>query len=173
MEVGGKGYIADYKPFNFVDGEGVRCSLYVSGCHLHCQGCFNERAQSFTYGFLYSKELEETIMQDLAQPYVQGLSLLGGEPFLNLQICLPLVRRMKEELPQKDLWVWTGYRFEKLQQHPLQKELLSYVDVLIDCPYIEAQKTLNQSFYGSKNQRMIDVPISLRTQRIHLWSEEK
>ncbi|MDU1630786.1 MAG: 4Fe-4S single cluster domain-containing protein, partial [Lactococcus lactis] len=76
-------YIADYKPFNFVDGEGVRCSLYVSGCMFHCEGCYNQATWSFRYGRPYTKELEDKIMADLAEPYVQGLTLLGGEPFLN------------------------------------------------------------------------------------------
>ena len=85
-----QGRIIDYKAFNFVDGEGVRNSLYVAGCMFHCEGCYNVATWSFNAGIPYTKELEEQIMADLAQPYVQGLTLLGGEPFLNTGILLPL-----------------------------------------------------------------------------------
>ncbi|MEG0267762.1 MAG: 4Fe-4S single cluster domain-containing protein, partial [Carnobacterium sp.] len=89
--------VADYKPFNFVDGEGVRCSLYVSGCLFACKGCYNKIAQNFDYGQLYTTALEDQIMADLSQTYVQGLTLLGGEPFLNTGITVPLAKRVKEE----------------------------------------------------------------------------
>ena len=89
-----QGRIIDYKAFNFVDGEGVRNSLYVSGCMFHCEGCYNAATWSFKAGIPYTKELEEQIIQDLAQPYVQGLTLLGGEPFLNTGILTPLVKRI-------------------------------------------------------------------------------
>ena len=104
-----KGRIIDYKAFNFVDGEGVRNSLYVSGCMFHCEGCYNAATWSFNAGIPYTQELEEQIMKDLAEPYVQGLTLLGGEPFLNTGILLPLVKRIRRELPDKDIWSWTGY----------------------------------------------------------------
>lgn len=89
--------IADYKPFNFVDGEGVRCSLYVSGCRFACPGCYNRVAQNFRYGKPYTQELEDQIMTDLSQSYVQGLTLLGGEPFLNTQVCIRLCKRIRQE----------------------------------------------------------------------------
>ena len=107
-----QGRIIDYKAFNFVDGEGVRNSLYVSGCMFHCEGCYNAATWSFKAGIPYTKELEEQIMRDLAQPYVQGLTLLGGEPFLNTGILIPLVKRIREELPEKDIWSWTGYTID-------------------------------------------------------------
>lgn len=171
MDTQGKGYIADYKPFNFVDGEGVRCSLYVSGCHLHCPHCFNKKAQSFSYGHLYDEQLEEQILADLSQSYVQGLSLLGGEPFLNLAICLPLVKKVKAYYPTKDIWVWSGFSFEELKQNYEQCQLLNNIDVLVDGPYIEEKKILNQSFYGSSNQRIIDVQSSLQQQSLILWKD--
>ena len=90
-------YIADYKPFNFVDGEGVRCSLYVSGCLFNCPGCYNKAAQNFHYGQPYSQELEDQIIEDLDHDYVQGLTLLGGEPFLNTQVCLKIIKRVRKE----------------------------------------------------------------------------
>ena len=131
-----KGRIIDYKAFNFVDGEGVRNSLYVSGCMFHCEGCYNVATWSFNAGIPYTAELEEQIMEDLAQPYVQGLTLLGGEPFLNTGILLPLVKRIRKELPDKDIWSWTGYTWEEMMlETPDKLELLSLVDILVDGRY--------------------------------------
>ncbi|WP_456071324.1 4Fe-4S single cluster domain-containing protein [Flaviflexus ciconiae] len=108
-------YIADYKPFNFVDGEGVRCSLYVSGCPFKCPGCYNEAAQSFRYGKKYDEELEERIFADVAQPYVAGLSFVGGEPFLATPVLLRIARRLREEFgDEKTIWIWSGYTYEQL-----------------------------------------------------------
>ena len=105
--------IADYKPFNFVDGEGVRNSLYVSGCLFACEGCYNKIIQSFNYGSPYTKDLEDRIITDLSHSYVQGLTLLGGEPFLNTEICLSLVKRVRKEFGrEKDIWSWTGYTWD-------------------------------------------------------------
>lgn len=152
-------YVADYKPFNFVDGEGVRCSLYVSGCPFKCPGCYNEAAQSFRYGKSYNAELEEKILADLAQPYVAGLSLLGGEPMLATPILLPLVRRVRAEFGDtKDIWVWSGYTFERLMIDTSDKhELLELCDVLVDGPFIKQLYHHDLAFRGSKNQRIIDL----------------
>jgi len=167
-----QGYIADYKPFNFVDGEGVRCSLYVSGCLFHCPGCYNEAAWSFHYGQPYSTELEERIMVDLAQPYVQGLTLLGGEPFLNTGILIPLLQRIRRELPEKDIWSWTGYTWEELQLESADKlELLALVDILVDGRFELAKKNLNLQFRGSSNQRIIDVRQSYAGGALHIWDK--
>lgn len=158
--------IADYKPFTFVDGPGVRCALYVAGCPFRCLGCYNSAAQSFRYGSAYTAELEDRILTDLAQPYVAGLSLLGGEPFLNTGVCLSLARRTRQELPSKNLWGWTGYTWEQLQTsiacgNTDQAELLSLLDVLVDGPYQQADYDSQLAFRGSRNQRLIDVPASL------------
>ncbi|RKV70292.1 MAG: anaerobic ribonucleoside-triphosphate reductase activating protein, partial [Streptococcus sp.] len=108
--------------------EGVRNSLYVSGCMFHCEGCYNVATWSFNAGIPYTAELEEQIMVDLAQPYVQGLTLLGGEPFLNTGILLPLVKRIRKELPDKDIWSWTGYTWEEMMlETPDKLELLSLI----------------------------------------------
>ncbi|WP_062292462.1 anaerobic ribonucleoside-triphosphate reductase activating protein [Demequina phytophila] len=161
-----QGYVADYKPFVFVDGEGVRCSLYVAGCLFACEGCFNEDAWSFRCGEPYTLELESRILEDLAHPAVQGLSLLGGEPFLNTGTCLSLVRRMPAELPGKDVWCWSGYTFEELLgESPDKRELLSLVDVLVDGPFDLAERDLTVPFRGSRNQRVLDVPASLAAGR--------
>lgn len=165
-------YIADYKPFNFVDGEGVRCSLYVSGCMFHCEGCYNQATWSFRYGTPYTQALEERIILDLSQPYVQGLTLLGGEPFLNTGTLLPLIKRVRKELPNKDIWSWTGYSWEELQLETEDKlEMLSLIDILVDGRFELAKKNLNLQFRGSSNQRIIDVKSSIKEGQIHIWDK--
>lgn len=165
------GYVADYKPFNFVDGEGVRCSLYVSGCPFHCPGCYNRAAQNFHYGTPYTAELEDQIIEDLAHDYVQGLTLLGGEPFLNTQVCLRLVKRIRREFGhQKDVWSWTGYTWDELQKETAdKKELLGLIDILVDGRFLLAEKDLTLQFRGSANQRIIDVPKSLAANQVVIW----
>lgn len=167
------GYVASYKPFNFVDGEGVRCSLYVSGCKFNCPGCYNKVVQNFHYGQPYTQELEDRIIKDLAQPYVQGLTLLGGEPFLNTQVCLKLCRRVRAEFGHdKDIWSWTGYKWAELMQESADKlELLDLLDILIDGRFLEAEKDLTLQFRGSANQRIIDVPASLAAGQVKIWSK--
>ena len=165
--------IADYKPFNFVDGEGVRCSLYVSGCKFACPGCYNKVAQNFNYGFDYTKELEDQIISDLSHDYVQGLTLLGGEPFLNTQVCLPLVERIRKEYgTSKDIWSWSGYTFEELLLDSKDKlELLSKIDILVDGRFQEGLKDLTLQFRGSSNQRIIDVQRSLAAGEVVSWDK--
>ena len=166
-----QGRIIDYKAFNFVDGEGVRNSLYVSGCMFHCEGCYNA-AWSFKAGMPYTKELEEQIMQDLAQPYVQGLTLLGGEPFLNTGILIPLVKRIREELPEKDIWSWTGYTWEELMlETPDKIELLHLIDILVDGRFDITKKNLMLQFRGSSNQRIIDVKKSFNQGEVVIWDK--
>lgn len=168
-----RGQVADYKPFSMVDGEGVRCSLYVSGCLFACEGCFNEAAWSFRYGTAYDEALEERIVGDLGQGYVQGLSLLGGEPFLNTAVCLSLVRRLRREFgAAKDVWCWTGYRLEELLAigTPEQLELLRQVDVLVDGPFELSLRDLRLQFRGSSNQRVLNVAASLSAGDAVEWS---
>ncbi|WP_230198292.1 anaerobic ribonucleoside-triphosphate reductase activating protein [Flaviflexus massiliensis] len=165
------GYVADYKPFNFVDGEGVRCSLYVSGCPFKCPGCYNEAAQSFRYGNGYTDELEDRIIRDLAQPYVAGLSLLGGEPFLSAPILLPLVKRVRATFgEEKTVWIWSGYTYERLLIETAdKKELLELCDVLVDGPFIQRLYHHDLAFRGSSNQRIIDLPASREAGEAVLW----
>ncbi|WP_270222760.1 anaerobic ribonucleoside-triphosphate reductase activating protein [Lacticaseibacillus paracasei] len=163
--------IADYKPFNFVDGEGVRCSLYVSGCRFACPGCYNRVAQNFRYGKPYTQELEDQIMTDLSQSYVQGLTLLGGEPFLNTQVCIRLCKRIRQEFGhEKDIWSWSGYTYDELIQDSDDKlELLKLIDILVDGRFLLAQKDLTLQFRGSANQRIIDVPATMAAGEVKLW----
>ncbi len=165
-------YVAEYKPFSFVDGEGVRCSLYVSGCLFKCDNCFNEAAWSFKRGVPFSTELEDRIMADLAHESVAGLSLLGGEPFLNTQVALSVVRRLRAEYGDtKSVWSWTGYTFEELVVDSADKqELLSHLDVLIDGRYEHENRDLSLPFRGSRNQRVLDARLSLAEARAVGWA---
>lgn len=167
------GYIADYKPYNFVDGEGVRCSLYVSGCPFACRGCYNKAAQDFSYGQPYTKQLEDQIISDLKADYCQGLTLLGGEPFLNTQVTLSLCKRVREEFGStKDIWSWSGYTFQELMKSSPDKiALLNLIDVLVDGRFVEAKKDLNLAFRGSSNQKIIDVQKSLQSNQLSLWND--
>ncbi len=165
-------YVADYKPFSFTDGEGVRSSLYVSGCLFKCENCFNEAAWSFKRGVPFTRELEDRIMADLAHESVAGLSLLGGEPFLNTQVALSVVRRLRAEFgDSKTIWSWTGYTFEEIVVDSEDKrELLSYLDVMIDGRYEHEQRDLTLPFRGSRNQRVLDAPASLAAGGAVAWS---
>ncbi|TFC91214.1 MULTISPECIES: anaerobic ribonucleoside-triphosphate reductase activating protein [Cryobacterium] len=168
-------YVGDYKPFVFVDGEGVRCSLYLSGCLFACEGCFNEATWSFRYGQPYTPELEDQILADLGQEYVQGITLLGGEPFLNTGVCLALLDRVHRELgTSKDVWCWTGYTFDELLLDSEDKlALLGSVDVLVDGRFELAKRDPGLQFRGSSNQRIIDVKASLRSGQVTLWGSLK
>lgn len=165
--------IADYKAFNFVDGEGVRNSLYVSGCLFACEGCFNKAVQNFRYGVPFTKELEDQIIDDLRHDYVQGLTLLGGEPFLNTPVCLQVVKRVRQEFGDtKDIWSWSGYTFEELLQETEDKlALLSSIDILVDGRFELSKRNLNLQFRGSSNQRIIDVPKSLEAGKAVIWDK--
>lgn len=165
--------IADYKAFNFVDGEGVRNSLYVSGCLFACEGCFNKAVQNFNYGTPFTESLMNQIIEDLSHDYVQGLTLLGGEPFLNTDVCLSVVKRVRETFSSaKDIWSWSGYTFEELLlETPDKLELLHSIDILVDGRFELAKRNLNLQFRGSSNQRIIDVPKSLAAGKAVIWEK--
>lgn len=165
--------IADYKAFNFVDGEGVRNSLYVSGCLFACEGCFNKAVQNFNYGTPFTESLMNQIIEDLSHDYVQGLTLLGGEPFLNTDVCLSVVKRVRETFGSaKDIWSWSGYTFEELLlETPDKLELLYSIDILVDGRFELAKRNLNLQFRGSSNQRIIDVPKSLAAGKAVIWEK--
>ncbi len=150
---------ADYKPFQFVDGEGVRCSIYLSGCLFACKECFNESIQNFNAGNPYTMDLEDKIIEDLGNSYVQGLTLLGGEPFLNTQVAIQLAERVRKEFGnEKDIWVYSGYTYEQLlRSSEDKKKLLDLCDVLVDGPFMILLKDLSLRFRGSSNQRIIDI----------------
>ncbi|WP_461203207.1 anaerobic ribonucleoside-triphosphate reductase activating protein [Enterococcus sp. N342-3-1-2] len=167
--------IADYKAYNFVDGEGIRNSLYVSGCLFACEGCFNKAVQNFNYGVPFTPELEQQIIDDLRPDYVQGLTLLGGEPFLNTPVCLQVVDRVRKEFGRsKDIWSWSGYTYEELLEDTEDKlELLSKIDILVDGRFELSKRNLNLQFRGSSNQRIIDVAASKAQGEAVIWAKCK
>lgn len=170
-----KNIVADYKRFIVTDGEGIRCSLYVSGCPFHCDECYNSSIWDFQAGHEYTQELEDAIIADLRLDYVQGLTLLGGEPLLNTPMLLQLTNRIRHEFGHtKDIWAWTGYTWEELMREgetPDKIELLHNIDILVDGRYI---KTLHDSllqFRGSSNQRILDVAASFETGKPVIWDK--
>ena len=151
------------KPCDIANGEGVRVSLFVSGCTHHCKGCFNPSTWDFAAGEPFTPEVEERILSLLAPDYIQGLSLLGGEPFEpeNQVVLAPFVRRVRERLPGKNVWCYTGCVLERDLRAPTRwrtavtDDLLSMIDVLVDGPFVEALKDISLPFRGSSNQRIL------------------
>jgi anaerobic ribonucleoside-triphosphate reductase activating protein len=166
------------KKTDIANGSGVRVSLFVSGCTHHCKGCFNPETWNFGYGKPFTKETEEELLKALSQSYINGLSLLGGEPMEpdNQRVLLPFVKRFKELFPQKDIWCYTGYDYEKellcdsRARCECTDELLSYIDVLVDREFIEELKDISLQFRGSSNQRIIDVKASIASGTVCDWS---
>ncbi len=169
---------AEIKHCDIANGTGVRTSLFVSGCRRKCPGCFNLVAWDFGYGYDFTPEVEDEIIDSLRPSYIAGLSLLGGEPMEpeNQAALLPFVRRVKEELPEKDVWVFSGFTWEELVGGPGETgdtpELLSLVDVLVDGPYVDELRDITLRFHGSSNQRVIDVPASLAAGEVVSWSDD-
>ena len=159
---------ATIKKNDIANGEGVRVSLFVSGCRHHCKNCFNREAWDFGYGAPYTEAIEEDILSSLSPLYVSGLSLLGGEPFEpeNQETLLALVKKVRARYPEKNIWCYTGFLFENNRQgsvgdEKVANELLSHIDVLVDGKFVEELKDLSLLFRGSSNQRILDVKKSL------------
>lgn len=157
---------ADIKKVDVANGPGVRVSLFVSGCTHRCKECFNPETWDFNFGSPFGEAETERIMTFLAPDHIRGLSLLGGEPFEpdNQSAVLELVRRVREELPKKTVWCYTGYLYEELADNRIghhSRSLLEQLDVLVDGPFVLEKKDLGLRFRGSNNQRIIDVPASL------------
>lgn len=170
---------ASIKNCDIANGPGVRVSLFVSGCTHRCKGCFNEIAWDFDYGEPFTRQTVDRILAMLAPSYVKGLTLLGGEPFepQNQPAIVDLLRQVKAKYPEKSIWAFSGYLFDRdilsgrLGDPAVTKEFLQYLDVLVDGPFIEAKKNLSLRFRGSENQRLIDVPASLSQGKVILWED--
>lgn len=170
---------AAIKQADVANGPGVRVTLFVSGCTHHCKGCFNSEAWDFDYGDEFTQETQEEILRLLQPNYITGLTLLGGEPMepVNQEGLLPLIRKVRERLPQKSIWCFTGYDFERdilgkmFPSLDVTRELVSLFDVMVDGPFIEEKKNLRLKFRGSENQRILDVKRSLKAGAA-VWCEE-
>ena len=170
-------HYADIKKADIANGLGVRVSVFVSGCHHQCKNCFNKEAWDFNYGKEFTQEEIDKVLKELDNPYVSGLSLLGGEPLehINQQGLLPLVKQVKEKYPDKNIWCYTGYTFDSDVMDDMCKkwketpELLSYIDVIVDGKFEEEKKSAKLRFRGSSNQRIIDVPKSIKENKAVLF----
>lgn len=167
---------ADIKRVDVANGPGVRVSLFVSGCTHRCPGCFNPETWDFQFGAPFGEEQIQEILGYLRPNHIKGLSLLGGEPFEpeNQLAVLELVRRVRAELPQKDIWCYSGYLFEALAEGKIgthSRPLLEQIDVLVDGPFVLERKNLGLRFRGSDNQRIIQVQNSLNIGSIVLWDD--
>ncbi len=170
---------ATIKNNDIANGPGVRVSLFVSGCTHHCKGCFNEVAWDFHYGEPFTQEVAESILDMVGQAHIKGVTLLGGEPFepQNQPVLLDLLRQIRAKYPEKSIWCFSGYLFDrdilpgKLGDPAITREMISYIDVLVDGPFIQEKKDLTLRFRGSSNQRLINIPASLEKGEIVLWED--
>lgn len=161
---------ADIKTIDIQDGDGVRVSLYVSGCHFHCKGCHNKEAWDFNYGKKFEDSTIDYIIDLMNHDYIAGLSILGGEPLepINQKELVKLVERVKEVYPNKTIWCYTGYNFDKdvfgkmYNELDETKKILPNIDIIVDGEFIEENKLIDLKFRGSTNQRKIDVKESLK-----------
>jgi anaerobic ribonucleoside-triphosphate reductase activating protein len=170
---------AELKINDIANGYGVRVSLFVSGCTHRCPGCFNQEAWDFGYGQPFDQSTVDHILELLEPSFIRGLTLLGGEPFepQNQPAILELLRQIKAKYPNKSIWAFSGYLFDRdilagrLGDPEITREILSYLDVLVDGPFIQARKNLTLRFRGSDNQRLIDVPATLKRGEVVLWED--
>lgn len=146
---------------DIANGKGFRVSLFVSGCKRNCNGCFNKMAQDPNYGKPFDEEAKKKIFAELDKKWCAGLSLLGGEPMSilsdNRKQVISFAKEVKEKYPDKDIWMWSGYTFDEIKNDPETAEILDYVDVLIDGPFVEELKDISLEWKGSSNQNIIKL----------------
>lgn len=172
---------ATIKEIDVANGPGIRVSLFVSGCTHHCKGCFNPETWNFNYGDDFTTEVEDRILEAMKPAYIKGFSLLGGEPFepQNQEALLPFLRRVKAAYPNKTIWCYSGYDFEKdmltgnLGPWEVTHEMLTLIDVLVDGEFVLEKKNPNLRFRGSENQRVIRVADSLNSDTVVLWDDKE
>lgn len=173
---------AEIKTNDIANGEGVRTSLFVSGCRHHCKNCFNDIAWDFGYGELFTEETMEKIFDSIDHPWINGVTILGGEPFEpeNQRVLVPFLVMLREKFPDKTVWCYTGFTIEQILGKSESKsravtdvsnEMLSLIDVLVDGPYVENLHDISLKFRGSSNQRVIDMKKSIESNKIVLYLE--
>ncbi|MBQ3302130.1 MAG: anaerobic ribonucleoside-triphosphate reductase activating protein [Eggerthellaceae bacterium] len=164
---------------DIANGEGVRTTLFVSGCTHHCKGCFQPETWDFDFGTTFDEAAENAILDSLTPDYIDGITVLGGEPMepANQRALEPFLRKVRERFPNKNVWVYTGDVFESLideasaRHTEVTDKLLEHIDVLVDGPFVEELKDISARFRGSSNQRIIDVPASLEAGNTVLWQD--
>ncbi len=172
-------HYGEIKNCDIANGEGVRVTLFVSGCTNHCENCFQPQTWDFAYGEPFTEQTQETLLQMLKPAYINGLTLLGGEPMEpeNQRALLPFIKKVRETYPEKTVWIFSGFTWEELHRegsHPrceVTDSLLSLADVLVDGRYVEALHDISLRFRGSSNQRLIDVQKTLKNGEIVLWND--
>lgn len=173
---------AEIKTNDIANGEGVRTSLFVSGCRHRCKNCFNDIAWDFGYGELFTEETMEKIFDSIDHPWINGVTLLGGEPFEpeNQRVLVPFLVMLREKFPDKTVWCYTGFTIEQILGKSelksravtdVSNEMLSLIDVLVDGPYVESLHDISLKFRGSSNQRVIDMKKSIESNKIVLYLE--
>ena len=174
-------YYGNIKYKDIANGTGVRTSLFVSGCTHHCKGCFNPETWDFSYGKPFTRETEDEIIESLKPAFIKGITVLGGEPFEpeNQKALFPFIKRLREELPDKTVWFFSGYTYEHLTGKSACKrcrcevtdELLELTDVLVDGEFVEEKKNISLRFRGSSNQRIIDLNETRKQGEIVMWDK--
>ena len=167
---------AAIKKCDIANGTGVRTSLFVSGCRHHCKGCFQPETWDFDFGNEFTTDIEDDIIESLKPDYIEGLTLLGGEPFEpeNQRVLVKFLKRVREVYPDKSIWCYSGYLFDEellkdsKARCEVTDEMLSYIDVLVDGEFVLEKKNIMLKFRGSENQRIIDVKKSIKTGEIIL-----
>lgn len=164
-------HFGEIKYFDVGNGPGIRTSIFVSGCSHHCKGCFNPETWDKNYGKEFNEEIEE-VLKSLSNPHIQGLSFLGGDPLepYNLKDVKTIIDAVRLWDSKKTIWMWTGNLFEELTKEQL--EIVKLIDVLVDGPFIEEEKNLMLPYCGSSNQRVIDIPNTLKEKRIVLYTNK-
>ncbi len=174
-------YYGEIKTNDIANGEGVRTALFVSGCTRHCKNCFNKQTWDFKFGNPFTSETEEYIFEVTSPDWVQGLTVLGGEPMEleNQRALYPFLKKFKEKFPNKDLWIFTGFLFDEdlipggQRYTEVTDDILSLVDVMVDGRFVEELHDITLQFRGSSNQRVIDVQKSLKEKRVVIWEKLK
>ena len=167
-------HYSSIKYYDTANGLGVRTTLFVSGCRNHCKGCFQPETWNFSNGNEFTKEIENKIIESLKEDYIKGLTLLGGDPFEeeNQETLLPFIKKIKEIYPNKDIWAYTGYIYDKdliaggKKHTQYTDELISLIDVLVDGPFILEKKSLMLKYKGSSNQRVINIKETLKNNKV-------
>lgn len=170
-------YYGEIKNCDIANGTGVRVSLFVSGCRNCCEHCFQKQTWDFKYGKEFTSETEAEILEMLEPSYIDGLTILGGEPFEpeNQRALLPFLKKVRERFPHKSIWAFTGFTFEELGTDGVRGkcevtgELISLIDVLVDGRFVEEKKDISLRFRGSSNQRIIDLRRTLENGNVVLW----